>query len=911
MVDFSKRLKFGKYNYLNTEDLILRADEFLMNEDKPRYNLVAFDTETNGLSHKKNVVIGFSFSVNDWQGFYVPILEWVPYEESLKSRKVNKEDVDSYMEGRFVGVWDGKEYPEFVTPQEIEMPEFLAGMLERWFTHKDVKLLMHNAPFDCNMVHSSFGVELTQNLHCDTVLLHHFLDENAKHGLKLIAEQWKEALGFDPYKDAAMEQKELGESIIRNGGTFNTRTKTVWRASAEFMGKYACADTFLTFGVYNEGMKQMEAQYEARHFELFYDIEIMPLCREVVIPMQRKGVQIDLSHFKKLLEETVSKMDTLEDEIHELLGDKLNGFTMGKSIEEEISHQALLKKIIELEGLAIPKKHDKKTDTWKESLAKAVVKKEYEANPHWVWGYIIGEDELKYSDKRLKKLRNDMYFEKTGRRHHFNIGAVYHLRWLFIDKLGHDPTALPQTKSATPDNPIPEMGADVLKDHFLKDYEFVKPLLLWKKLSKLVGTYIKPAIDLEIEERLYMNMNQAGTTSGRFACSGGYNLQTLPKVEEIDKCYSCGSKNVDVEHPIELLANMTCKDCGHVEEDILCSSAIKAGFIAPKGMKIVNADYSSLEPRCFAFVSGDKKLKEIYWDNLDMYSKVYCDTLDDKGQYSADPEAENFLKKLNKKGRDMVKPVILGITYGARGPQVANLMQFKTTKTDKDTGEEVEVTDFERGKLYRETFLQTYPELKDYMYRMELQALSQGWVENLIGRRRKFLVAPIVYKLLLEKGIDYETFLDTGRKRLEKTTVEVQNRELDSEDLRNLFRDLGFKPREIDEAKTKGNFNWAYIKAKFKNDLDNAKNFPIQSLAAHICNMGMLDTTRLFKEAGMEDAYIFLQVHDEISEYVPEEEVDAGVAMLQFGMEENQFAKLLDIKMIAEPLVASTLKEAK
>src|SRR5690606_33043742 len=126
--------------------------------------------------------------------------------------------------------------------------------------------------------------------------------------------------------------------------------------------------------------------------------------------------------------------------------------------------------------------------------------------------------------------------------------------------------------------------------------------------------------------------------------SGGFNLQTLPKVEELDKCHKCESKNINVEYSIKLLADMKCLDCDHTELDILCPSAIKSGFIAPPGYKIINADYSSLEPRCFAVMSSDDKIKDVYRKNLDLYSQIYCTMFPDGKNYSANPEDSNFLK---------------------------------------------------------------------------------------------------------------------------------------------------------------------------------------------------------------------------------------------------------------------------
>src|SRR5690606_35413327 len=97
-----------------------------------------------------------------------------------------------------------------------------------------------------------------------------------------------------------------------------------------------------------------------------------------------------------------------------------------KSVDEEISSQRLIKRIIELEGLSIPTKFDKKTGKDKETLAKGEVKKVYQENPHWLWGYIIGEDEIKYSDEKIKQIKHELYEEVVGRRYRFNIGSDEH-----------------------------------------------------------------------------------------------------------------------------------------------------------------------------------------------------------------------------------------------------------------------------------------------------------------------------------------------------------------------------------------------------------------------------------------------------------------------------------------------------
>ena len=113
-----------------------------------------------------------------------------------------------------------------------------------------------------------------------------------------------------------------------------------------------------------------------------------------------------------------------------------------------------------------------------------------------------------------------------------------------------------------------------------------------------------------------------------------------------------------------------------------------------------------------------------------------------------------------------------------------------------------------------------------------------------------------------------------------------------------------------DGVKQKG--GWAYIRSILKADLNNAKNHPIQALAGHITNMGMLSTTRKFSEHGL-DAWVALQVHDEITCYAKEDQAELAKELLQKGMEENVYTLPLanDVKMIAEPVICDNLKESK
>lgn len=887
-----------RYKYLiaDTKEKLELADEYLMDGDEPRVSLRAYDTETNGLHIKRNVIIGFSFSNDPKSGIYVPLLKWIPDTSIQKTRTIDKVKYEVYPNGKFADVWNvAATYDEEVTPQQYRPPKFILDYIRRWT--KDVKLIMHNAPFDCNMTMANWGLDLKDQVLCDTLLLKHFIDENTSMGLKETADLWSDLLGFSAKKEAKQEQEEMGRSVIENGGDFTGRNKHIWRADLGVLGKYGMADTALTYGVFEAGIQELENGYEPYHFELFFEEEIMPVCREVIIPMIYKGVYIDVEHFAKMRKETQKVLEEYEDRIIEMITPYLDNFSLGKSMEEAVSEQAFVKYLIDYEGLEMPQKYDKKTGTHKATIAKTEVKKAYQKEPHHVWGYIMGEQELPYSDKEIKRMKQELYEQREGRKHRFNVKSRDHLRWLLFDKLGTDKKSVPQTKSATIKNPIPSVAAEVLKEHF-GHLEFIPKMLKYFKLYKLYSSYIIPACELNHNGYLHMNIKQAGTKSGRLAISGGFNLQTLPQVEEIDECKACKSKHVETYHRIELLAEVKCNDCGHVDSEILCPSAIKKGFIAPPGYKIVNADYSSLEPRCFAFQSNEPAIKDIYHKNLDFYSQIYSQM--------EQTEYVDLKKAGMKKERDMIKPVGLGICYGAKAGQVANLMGLKKTVVDRYTGEPKEILDMDAGREKLDRYLNAFPNLEKYMLECELEAIEQGYVETIVGRRRHFQWVPFIVKEILNpKGIPYQDFLETSTKTLNKADVEELG--LWETDLVEFSKFRGLSPRQLKE---KGNWNWSYVKGLLKNELNNAKNHKIQGLAAHITNQAMLEVTRAMKNNGV-DGYVNVNVHDEVTLYVREDQVDKGCELLQYNMEKNRATALVDIPMVAAPIVANTLKEAK
>ena len=101
------------------------------------------------------------------------------------------------------------------------------------------------------------------------------------------------------------------------------------------------------------------------------------------------------------------------------------------------------------------------------------------------------------------------------------------------------------------------------------------------------------------------------------------------------------------------------------------------------------------------------------------------------------------------------------------------------------------------------------------------------------------------------------------------------------------------------------------IYSKFRNMMNNAKNSPIQMSAAHIANAAAIKFSQLLKANNI-DGWPCMQVHDEITAIVREDQAEfAAVHCLQEAMENNWVTEQINIPILAEPLIADKLSEAK
>jgi DNA polymerase-1 len=235
-------------------------------------DVIAVDTETTSLNPRQGKIVGWSISGKEGRGYYFPTLLYNKDTDTLEDAKIQGHSAHN-----------------------------ISITLLKNLNNK--KLVMHNASFDCRYIHNYFGIDLLPYLWVETQLLVHTVQEEGAFGhgspfsLKSIAIMNQEKLGLNMEEEANTEQIELKESIHSNGGKTTKTQFEIWKADLEILSKYASADTDLTLRVCNLYLPILK---EEGLEKFFFEDEVMPLYKEVTIPMEIAGVALDI----KLLKDT-------------------------------------------------------------------------------------------------------------------------------------------------------------------------------------------------------------------------------------------------------------------------------------------------------------------------------------------------------------------------------------------------------------------------------------------------------------------------------------------------------------------------------------------------------------------------------------------------------------------------------
>ncbi len=262
--------------------------------------------------------------------------------------------------------------------------------------------------------------------------------------------------------------------------------------------------------------------------------------------------------------------------------------------------------------------------------------------------------------KRLLELQEEAW-SVAGEE--FNLASPKQLQELLFGKLG-----LPVLKK-TPKGQ-PSTAEEVLVE-LANDYELPRLILEHRSLSKLKSTYTDklPQMINPSTGRVHTSYHQAVTATGRLSSSDP-NLQNIPVRSEEGR-------------------------------------RIRQAFVASPGYKLIAADYSQVELRIMAHLSGDKGLLDAFSRGLDVHRATAAEVFG-VGLDEVTPEQRRSAKAIN-----------FGLIYGMSAFGLAR--QLNLPRKD--------------AQDYVNLYFARYPGVKDYMDRTRAQAHEQGYVETLDGRR--------------------------------------------------------------------------------------------------------------------------------------------------------------------------------
>jgi DNA polymerase I len=244
----------------------------------------------------------------------------------------------------------------------------------------------------------------------------------------------------------------------------------------------------------------------------------------------------------------------------------------------------------------------------------------------------------------------------------FNPGSTQQLARFLYDDLGLASGRRTKTGRST--------DADTL-EALRAEHPIIELILEWRQLTKLKSTYVD-ALPLlcGADSRIHTSFNQAVATTGRLSSSDP-NLQNIPVRTE-------------------------------------WGQRIRRAFRADPGFKLVSADYSQVELRVLAHVTGESELIEAFARGEDIHRRTAAEV------YAVAPE------QVTPDMRRIAKVVNFGVVYG--------LSEFGLSR---DTG-----MSQEDARAFIDAYFANFPAVTRYLERVRNHAREWGWVETFMGRRR-------------------------------------------------------------------------------------------------------------------------------------------------------------------------------
>ncbi len=269
---------------------------------------------------------------------------------------------------------------------------------------------------------------------------------------------------------------------------------------------------------------------------------------------------------------------------------------------------------------------------------------------------------LEKIDKRVDKIKKDIF--KTSKKE-FNLNSPKQLAVILFEDLGIKPIKKTKTGYSTSEEVLNKLSAD---------YPIAANILEYRYLNKLKTTYISPLIE-EVNKNqgyLHAQFNQTVTQTGRLSSSSP-NLQSIPIKGEL-------------------------------------SSDLRAAFVSSfKDGYILAADYSQIELRILAHLSGDDNLIKAFKENLDIHT------------FTATLLFNTKKGNISESQRNLAKRINFAIIYG--------MSSYGLSKELKISPQE--------AQNFIDDYFNRYPKVGEFINKVYKEVQAKGYVRTILGRIRR------------------------------------------------------------------------------------------------------------------------------------------------------------------------------
>ncbi|PJE64230.1 MAG: DNA polymerase I [Candidatus Ryanbacteria bacterium CG10_big_fil_rev_8_21_14_0_10_43_42] len=284
-------------------------------------------------------------------------------------------------------------------------------------------------------------------------------------------------------------------------------------------------------------------------------------------------------------------------------------------------------------------------------------------------GIALDTKELAVFSRRLEKRiteREKTIYALAGEE--FNINSPKQLSEILFDTIGIMPERMKKTEGGARSTRASELVK--MKDM----HPIIDEILSYREEAKLKSTYVDvlPVLVHKDTGRIHATFNQTGTVTGRLS-SQDPNLQNIP-----------------IRTPL--------------------GQEIRRSFVASPGYVFIACDYSQIELRLVASLSGDEKMITAFKNGEDIHTRT-----------AAAVHAVS-LKEVTSSMRRAAKVINFGILYGMGAVSLAENLGITRKEAD----------------VFIKAYFAEFPRIKEYMNELKEQAEEEGYVETLFGRRRYF-----------------------------------------------------------------------------------------------------------------------------------------------------------------------------